>query len=72
MNVDPLSRSGKYHSRFGAGFDLYSEDVALREARASEGGAGTDPELRAYGKVAGNELFTFGAYLAHECSLPVA
>ena len=44
-----------------APYDAYATDVALREALAREGGSWAEPQVAAYGAVAGGEAMVLGA-----------
>jgi putative acyl-CoA dehydrogenase len=46
-------------------YDAFASDRPLREALAREGGAWAEPQVRAYGLLAGGEMMTLGA-LANE------
>ena len=43
-----------------APYDAYATDVALREALAREGGGWAEPQVAAYGPLAGGEVMALG------------
>jgi putative acyl-CoA dehydrogenase len=61
MDSDPRNRRGDNQPPARAPVDAYADDLALREAVAREGGAWADPQLHAYGVLAGGELLALGA-----------
>jgi putative acyl-CoA dehydrogenase len=58
---DPLNRAGDNQPPPRAAGDAYAADLALREAVRREGGAWAEPQLHAYGALAGGELLALAA-----------
>jgi putative acyl-CoA dehydrogenase len=60
-HIDPRNRDGDNQPPPRAPVDAYAEDIALRESVAREGGDWAEPQLHAYGALAGGELLALGA-----------